>query len=110
MNDEIKLSINGVLFTWDDEKAITNWRKHKISFEAAALAFFDPHSIDSRDLNHDEDEPRRNIIGMTPSIVKLVFVVYVERVNIHNQELVRIISARKANKKEEKIYERNLSR
>ena len=109
MNDEIKLELNGIKFSWDDNKARANWKKHKIAFEAAVWAFFDPYSVDLSDSMHDEDEPRRNIIAMTPGLVNVIFVVYVER-DYSNSNLIRIISARKADKKEEKIYERGLSR
>ena len=108
MNDEVKFYFDGMYFTWDDEKAAANLKKHKISFNTAATAFLDPNSIDFQDAGHDYDEPRRNIIAMPPSIVNVIFVVYVERVSLDDKDLIRIISARKANGKEKKIYEQNL--
>ena len=110
MNDEIKFYFDGMYFTWDDEKEKANLRKHKVSFETAAWAFFDNFSVDLQDKYHDENEPRRNIIARPPSNVNVIFVVYVERFNINNHDLIRIISARKANGKEKKLYEQNLHR
>ena len=110
MNDEVRLEINGIRFAWDKDKAAANWRKHGITFEAAVWAFFDPNSVDVRDLAHEDDEPRRNIIAMTPGIVSTIFVVYVERIDIDDKEIIRIISARKADKREVRLYERSLSR
>ena len=110
MNDEVKIYIDGMYFTWNDEKAIANLKKHKISFNTAATAFLDPNSIDFQDSAHDDNEPRRNIIAIPPSIVNVIFVVYVERINLDDKYLIRIISARKANGKENKLYEQNLHR
>ncbi len=110
MNDEIKFYFDGMYFTWDNEKEKANLQKHKISFETAAWAFFDPFLVDLHDKDHDEDEPRRNIIARPPSTVNVIFVVYVERVSFDDRDLIRIISARKANGKEKKLYEQNLSR
>ena len=110
MNKDIRLEINGICFSWDEDKARVNWKKHGIAFEAAAWAFFDPDSIDLRDSIHDDDEPRRNIIAAIPSVINIVFVVYVERIDYDDGEVIRIISARKANGKERKLYEQGLSR
>ena len=111
MNDEIKLSINGVLFTWDDEKAITNWRKHKISFEAASRVFLDEYAVILPDETHSDSEDREIIIGTVPykRHSRVLFVVYVECVRNDNKKLFRIISARDASREEKKIYERDIS-
>ena len=110
MSKDIRLEINGIRFSWDEDKARVNWKKHGISFEAAAWAFFDPDSIDLRNSKHDDDEPRRHIIAAIPSVINIVFVVYVERIDYNDGEVIRIISARKANGKERKLYEQGLSR
>ena len=65
MNDEPKFEFNGMLFTWDDNKAAANWRKHKVTFRRAAEVFSDEYAIDIWDLGHNEDEDRRSIIGRT---------------------------------------------
>ncbi len=108
MNDEIKFVYAGILFTWDDEKAIANWKKHKVDFITATEVFFDDFAIDSWDLWHNEEENRRSIIGKV-SDSNIVFVVYVERLSFDNKEIIRIISARPANRKEVREYERGLS-
>ena len=46
MNDEVKLTYRNMFFTWDDEKAIANWKKHKVDFRTAAQVFFDVDAID----------------------------------------------------------------
>ena len=60
MNDEIKFSLDGFSFTWDDAKALANIRKHHVSFEIAAEVFADKYAVnlyDDNDDMHDEDEP-----------------------------------------------------
>ncbi len=110
MSRDIRLEINGIRFSWNEDKAKANWKKHRIAFEAAAWAFFDPNAVDLRDDIHDEDEPRRNIIATIPTMINIAFVVYVECIDYNGEELIRIISARKANGKERKLYEQGLSR
>lgn len=107
--DEIKFAHAGIFFTWDDEKAIANWKKHKVDFLTATEVFFDDCAIDVWDLWHNEKEDRRSIIGRLTN-EDIVFVVYVERIRDDYKEVIRIISARSANRKERKQYERGLSR
>ena len=109
MNDVIKFAHAGIFFTWDDDKAIANWKKHKVDFLTATEVFFDDLAIDAWDLWHNDEEDRRSIIGRL-SNEDIVFVVYVERIKDDNKELIRIISARPANRKEVRQYERGLSR
>ena len=104
MNDEIKFTLNELSFTWDDRKAAANFRKHKVSFELAAEVLFDDYAIDMTDEQHNQDEDRRQIIGATNGKLRVLFVVYVERVRHDNVELIRIISARDANRKEAELY------
>ncbi len=103
MNDEIKYMWHSINFTWDDAKAAENFRKHNVTFELAAEVFSDEYSVVLYDALHDEDEARFQIIGTTEGPVRVLFVVYVERVS-DAVELIRIISARDANEKEMKIY------
>lgn len=84
-------------FEWDEEKALTNVRKHGIDFDTAALVFLDPGRIEEYDTEHSAQEDRWMTVGLVRSTV--LFVVYVER-----GETLRIISARKANKNEQKDY------
>ena len=87
-------------FEWDANKALINVAKHGVSFREAKEVFFDPNAIEGYDTSHSTDEPRFFIIGVSSR--RLLFVVYVERAN----NIVRVISARKANQSERKIYER----
>ena len=85
-------------FEWNPDKAKRNLILHKVSFEEAIESFFDPNALDDFDELHSEQETRYNLIGMSSR--RLLFVVYSEPA----EEIVRIISARKADRKHEKIY------
>ncbi len=93
-------------FEWDDEKAEVNWRKHHVEFELAAQVFFDPHRIEKYDSAHADGEERWQTIGMAASVVLMV--AYTERGL--TGEIIRLISARKANKHEQKAYSKILPR
>jgi len=87
-----------LLFEWDDTKAFSNKKKHGISFEEASTAFGDELSITIEDMNSNE-ENRLILIGKSLQFKTLV-VVHIEKTDI-----IRIISARKATKKEQSFYE-----
>jgi len=91
----------GLQFEWDNKKANTNNRKHGITFEEASTAFADELSITIDDPLHSEEEDRLILIGVSKQFKTLV-VVHVEK-----RETIRIISARKATKHEQKFYEEN---
>jgi uncharacterized DUF497 family protein len=82
-------------FEWDPVKAAGNLRKHDVSFETARKAFSDWNAVERFD--DDPDEPRFVLLGMVDGAV--VVVIYTERKNT-----IRIISARKASRHEQKIY------
>jgi uncharacterized DUF497 family protein len=86
-------------FEWDDNKAESNVLKHGISFEEAVTVFADPYLLFTEDSEHSEGEQREWAIGEVEdgSIVVVVFTMRGER--------VRIISARKATKRECQQYE-----
>ena len=105
MDSWVKLELNGLKFTWDDEKAIKNWRKHKVAFQDAAEVFFDPYALDRPDRWHSQVEPRRRVIGMTFGLSKTLFVVYTELEIWDDTEVIRMISARPATGRERKDYE-----
>lgn len=92
----IEYQSNEQIFEWDSEKAQINKRKHKVSFETAANVFFDENRIELRDEEHSDDEDRWQVIG---AVDEVLFVVYTDR-----EDRTRIISARKANKAERRIY------
>ncbi len=84
-------------FEWDREKATANYKKHGVSFEEAAFAFFDENAVELFDDINSEDETRYQLVGISKT--RLIFVAYTARA-----EKIRIISARKANAKQVKIY------
>jgi uncharacterized DUF497 family protein len=87
-------------FEWDDEKAAANFKKHHITFEQASAVFDDPLAIERPDRDQ-EDEDRYIITGKVTGLAgdKLVTVVYTER-----NGRIRIISARKATRREQDTY------
>ncbi|MBI5810086.1 MAG: BrnT family toxin [Deltaproteobacteria bacterium] len=90
-------------FGWDPKKAIDNIKKHKISFERAAGIFIDPRAITIFDRGHSESEDRWITMGIDGSGVLLV-VAHTFKEMDNNRHEVRLISARKATKKEAKQY------
>ncbi|MBQ4431458.1 MAG: BrnT family toxin [Synergistaceae bacterium] len=106
---EVKLREGGMSFTWDDRKAVANLRKHGVSFTEAAAIFFDENVvIEFNSIDKWTGEERLNAIGLVYG--NMMYMVYVERVTVDNEDVVRIISARKATKQEAKIYDYGLSR
>lgn len=87
-------------FEWDDAKADSNLQKHGVSFEAARLVFEDVFSVEEPDTSLDYGEERLLLIGMAKG--ELLTVVYTER-----DGRIRIISARKAIKREQHGYYQN---
>ena len=91
-------------FEWDKEKASKNKQDHDgISFEEASEIFDDPFILSTVDDRFDYGEERWIGIGLTKS-GKLLVVAY-KLLDQHSPERIRIISAREANKKEQKAYE-----
>lgn len=90
---------------WDEKKSRLNFEKHKVSFETVALAFEDPHSISRFDRIKDGEE-RWQTLGVARGIAVLL-VAHVDYEE-GGEEVVRIISARKATPHERKIYEEGI--
>lgn len=89
-------------FVWAEEKNRRNLAKHKVSFETAKLVFDDPRAVSQIDRVEDGEE-RWQTLGLAGGIlVLLVAHTYREE---GEEEVVRIISARKATPHERKIYE-----
>ena len=97
----VSYTLHEIEFEWDSRKAAANLRKHKVSFETACEAFFDPflHVVDAGIV---EGELREAVIGMTVSW-RLLYVVYV--VYVEHDDVIRIISARPTEKAERGLYE-----
>lgn len=89
-------------FEWDEEKNRLNLKRHKIRFETAVLAFDDPHAVTIRDRLHDEEE-RFITLGKAGGHV-ILFVVHLSFED-DGEEVIRLVSARKATAYERKIYE-----
>ena len=98
MNRTICYRLRGISFEWEAEKAALNLARHSVPFELACEVFFDRFV---RVMNAETiDEARDAVIGYTES-QKLLFVVHVAR----HEEVIRIISARRATQQERRAYE-----
>ena len=93
-----------IYFEWDEHKNQVNRKKHGVWFEEAEQVFDDSNAIMFFDQEHSKEEDRFILLGLSAS-VRVLAVVYCER---HKGKLVRIISARKATKKEIKRYEKGV--
>lgn len=91
-------------FEWDETKNRQNRIKHGVWFEEAQGVFDDPMAHVFADPEHSDDEDRYLILGMS-SHMQLLVVVHCYR---ELEEVIRIISVRKATKKEEKFYEKRI--
>ncbi|SLM28801.1 conserved hypothetical protein [Desulfamplus magnetovallimortis] len=86
-------------FEWDPNKACSNHGKHGITFDDAKTVFNDPFFITFLDIEHSQDEERYITLGMSTD-QRLLMIAHTER-----EEIIRIISARKATKNERRVYE-----
>jgi uncharacterized protein len=90
------------VFEWDDQKAVANVRKHGVSFEEAATVFADPDALDGPDVKHSDREHRFLRVGRSLT-GRVIIVTYTLR-GSGDEEKVRIISARRASRKEKAAY------
>ncbi|MDH2919492.1 MAG: BrnT family toxin [Sideroxydans sp.] len=93
-----------ICFEWDDEKAHSNLKKHHVSFEIAARAFLDPLALSVQD-RIEGGEYRWQTLGVVDSYLLLLVAHTVRQSD--ESEIIEIISARKADKKERAYYEKN---
>ena len=89
-----------LIFEWDDHKNASNKRKHGVSFEDAQTVFFDDKAIEFDDPDHSIQEERFILLGLSQKLRVLV-VCHCYR---SDESKIRIISARKATKKEKGVY------
>jgi len=89
-----------ITFEWDKAKESFNRRKHGISFEEAQTVFIDEHALLIHDPDHSEDEDRFILLGLSMRL-RLLVVCHSYR---KSDEVIRIISARKATKDETRQY------
>ena len=90
-----------IKFEWDAPKAAANLKKHQVSFDEAKSVFYDEFAVQFFDDEHSPDEDRFLMLGMS-SGAKLLIVCHCER---EHGEVIRIISARKATKRESALYQ-----
>jgi uncharacterized DUF497 family protein len=86
-------------FLWDPRKAASNERKHGVNFQEATTVFDDSLSVAISDPDHSVDEERFLLLGLS-NRRRLLVVAHSER-----SGSIRIISARRANHRERRIYE-----
>lgn len=93
-----------IRFEWDEAKAKSNRRKHGVRFEDAMLVFADPFAMAEQDRSEDGELPWQTL-EIVAGIV-LLLVAHTVR-NEEEDEIIRIISARKASAKERNRYDEN---
>jgi uncharacterized DUF497 family protein len=94
--------VGDLTFDWDAAKAASNQRKHGVSFEEAATAFYDDRGLLIRDPDHSSEEDRFVLLGLSSQLRALV-VCHCYR---SGGDVIRIISARKADRRERLLYSR----
>ncbi|TAN52384.1 MAG: BrnT family toxin [Methylococcaceae bacterium] len=88
-----------VEFRWNSDKARSNVKKHRVCFDEAVSAFYDPFSITVPDPDHSVGESRFLLLGMS-NRNRLLVVCHTDR-----GEIIRIISARPVTRRERETYE-----
>jgi uncharacterized protein len=92
--------VAGLRFEWDPRKSRTNQRKHGVSFEEAQTVFLDDHALLIDDPDSSVDEDRFVLLGLSSTLRALVVCHCYRR----GGEVIRIISARKADPSERALY------
>jgi uncharacterized DUF497 family protein len=93
-------------FEWDTQKAAANVKNHRVSFEEAQTSFLDEDALVIEDPDHSETEDRFILLGLSAA-PRVLFVCHCVR---ESGSVVRIISARRANRSEQKQYTERLRR
>jgi uncharacterized DUF497 family protein len=89
-----------LMFEWDEGKSLANQRKHGISFEEARTAFMDENARVLVDPEHSGEEERFVLLGMSTSL-RILVVCHCYR---EKEQVIRLISARKADRDEQRQY------
>ena len=92
--------MSAMRFAWDEVKAEANQRKHGVSFEEASTVFADENGRLKHDPDHSQEEDRFILLGFSAKL-RLLIVCHAYR---ENDEVIRIISARKEKPHERKQY------
>ena len=95
-------NVHMIRFEWDTAKAVTNIKKHGVSFEEAKSVFFDDFAVQFFDQENSDTEDRFLMLGMSNE-TNLLLICHCER---DDGNTIRVISARKATKNESKNYQR----
>lgn len=85
-----------IRFEWDAQKAVANLRNHTVSFEEAQSVFYDEFAMQFFDEPHSSEEDRFVMLGMSGTAVHCVR---------ESDDVIRLVSARKATRNESKYYE-----
>ena len=93
-------------FEWDPRKDRANRKKHGVSFEEAATAFYDEEGLLLEDVEHSDAEDRFVMLGLSSSL-RLLVVIHAYR---GDNAVIRIISARRATRPERDVYQSRLRR
>ncbi|CAA6801983.1 MAG: Unknown protein [uncultured Thiotrichaceae bacterium] len=88
-----------MIFTWDEDKNLSNIHKHNIDVDTASLVFYDPDALFTQD-RIENGEERWQTIG-----IMVVLIAHTLNYDDSDNEVIRIMSARKADKKERRNYE-----
>jgi len=89
-----------IRFEWDPAKSAANQKKHRVSFDEASTAFLDENGLRIEDPDHSEDEDRFVLLGLSSSL-RLLLVCHCYRAK---GGIIRIISARRADRQEKQEY------
>jgi uncharacterized DUF497 family protein len=89
-------------FEWDEQKNRQNLHKHDVRFETAVLVFDDPYAITQRDVTFEDEERWITVGAIGPGSILLVVHTFYEE---HDEEVIRVISARAAESHERRAYE-----
>ena len=96
--------MQNIRFAWDEAKNRSNKRKYGVSFEEAKSVFYDEYAVEYDDPDHSRDEARFLMLGVSDRL-RVLMVCHCLR---EGGSVIRIISARKATKKEIEIYEEEI--
>ena len=95
-------SLRAMRFEWDEQKNRQNLHKHDVRFETAVLVFDDPYAITQRDVTFEDEERWITVGAIGPGSILLVVHTFYEE---HDEEVIRVISARAAESHERRAYE-----
>lgn len=90
-----------IKFEWDPIKAASNLKKHQVSFDEAKSVFYDEFAVQFFDEEHSSNEARFLMLGLSAG-ARLLIVCHCER---QDGQVIRIISARKATRRESAFYQ-----